>query len=196
MSTAKPGFSATEFEFDSELAAGSEPDVRTRVVWSRLEIADEFNLAAGALDTAKDLVIGESGCGFMAVSAEAHAVNECAFAVRGREAGFQNVGVFDVAAGGGENVGGMEEPVASDLYIEKSGEQGRAVETWPAQPIDGSIARDEGGGTTVADDSVISDGALLAIVHSSSSMRSGRSVQLQEVTNERQYRSSSLHPNT
>jgi hypothetical protein len=37
---------------------------------------------------------------------------------------------------------------------------------------------------------------LLAIVHSSSSMRSGRSVQLQEVTNERQYRSSSLHPNT
>ncbi len=65
----------------------------------------------------------------------------------------------------------MKQPVSSDLYVEESGEEGRAIEPGPAEPVDGSIARDEGGGTTVADDSVVVDWALPAIVHSDNSMR-------------------------
>src|SRR4051794_24831376 len=42
--------------------------------------------------------------------------------------------------------------------VEEGREDRRAVEARPAQPIDGSVARDKGGGAAVTDQGIVGDG--------------------------------------
>jgi len=90
-------------------------------------------------------VVGESWRCFVAIGAKAHAIRERAFALRGDESGFKNVGAIQVAAGRCQDVGRAKRPVSADVEIEKSRENRRAIETRPAKPVDGSIASDQGG---------------------------------------------------
>jgi len=74
MRAAEPGFGATEFEFNAEFAARTKVDVGLCVIGARLEVADEFDVAAGAFDFAEDLVVGDTRSGMVAIGTQGHAV--------------------------------------------------------------------------------------------------------------------------
>lgn len=171
MRTAEPCFRSSNLEFYAETSTGAEANVCGCVLRSRLKFADEVHFSACAFNLSQDLVVGESGCRFVSVCAERHAIGQYAVAMSGDESRFEDVRAFEIASRGGENVCRMKSPVTSDVQVEERREERRTIEPWPAEPIDGSVASDESGRTTVADDSVIVDWAIPSIVHPFSSMQ-------------------------
>ena len=110
-----------------------------------MQIAEEIDSSAGTFDAAEDLVVGESGRGFVAIGAERHAIGEGTFASRGDESSFEDVGAIEIVTGYAQNVGRTKCPVSADVEIEKGCEYRRAIEARPAEPVDGPIASDQRG---------------------------------------------------
>src|SRR5438094_84191 len=70
----------------------------------------------------------------------------------------QHAGVAPVPAGGPTHLAGRREQPASVLLVaEERGEARAGIEAREAQPVDGPVAADEGGGLGVADERVVLD---------------------------------------
>jgi hypothetical protein len=64
-------------------------------------------------------------------------------------------------------VGWCEQPSAVVLVAQQRGETCARVESRPAEPIDGSVARDERRRLTIADDCVVLDQSAITVLMSS-----------------------------
>jgi hypothetical protein len=146
-------------------------DVRGGITRTRLEIGDKFDFAPSAFNFTKNLVIGESGSGFVSIRAETHTVRENTLSGGRDEGVLKDVGAVDVMARAAKNVCRVQRPMSTDVGIEQRREDRGTIKARPAEPIDGSIARNQGCGTAVANNSVFVDWAVLALAHSLSSMR-------------------------
>ena len=107
--------------------------------------------------------------------ADRHEVDECDTAVLRLEDRLQHHRAIAVgAADARRRVGGTDPPTPVVGRPEQSREAGRAVEAWPAQPIDRPVATHESGRRAIADHCVVFDGQRQVDFHGRSTPRLGQ----------------------
>ncbi len=84
--------------------------------------------------------------------------------IRNKTGGFSPIAIPDIGALHPESLRGMNGPVSSPVGVEDGGEDGGAIEAWPAQPVDGAIARNQDGGAAVTDNALVAGLAHLLLV--------------------------------
>src|SRR4051794_30009996 len=91
-------------------------------------------------------------------AADRHEVDEFADAAVGEEPGDENGGVGEVELLAVETAGRRLDPeVPAALGIEQRAEDARGVEAGAAEPVNGSVGRDQGRGLQVTDKTVVGD---------------------------------------
>ena len=90
---------------------------------------------------------------------QGHTVDDGGGSLRGFVFGFENEGTVAVLTASGLDLAARaEEPAAVVGRSEKGGETGARIEARDAHPINGAVARHEGGSIEIADEGVIFDG--------------------------------------
>ena len=143
---------------DGEIGAGNgadsvfdvgDPGDGSAVVEAEGHFHADGDAAANAFDDADDVGVA---------LADGHEVDEPEGACGALEGGFQDERVGAVAAGCFPFAGGGgDAPVAVFFVAEEGGETGVGGEVGPAEPVDGAVSVDEGGGFAIADQGVVFD---------------------------------------
>jgi hypothetical protein len=90
------------------------------------------------------------------LAARGHEIGEADFAVCGDKGGLDDHGAWQVSAASLlDFVFGTDAPEAVAGGAEKGGEAGAGGKIGPAEPVDGAVKADQGGGLAVADDGVV-----------------------------------------
>jgi hypothetical protein len=130
-----------------------DPGDGAAVVETQGDCHGEIHAAANALDDADDVGIASG-----VVLADGHEVDEADGTVIVFEDGFEDKGVVAIFACGFRAFSrGGDFPVAVFLGAEQGGEAGRGGKVRPAEPVDGALAVDEGGGFAITDQSIVFD---------------------------------------
>ena len=127
------------------------------VVEAGLELERDLDLAGLAVDQAQQLVVGTGprGVAEQRAATDHQAVGDRDAAAAGGHARLQHVGAWQVAAA--DRVGGArggDAEVAAPGPVEQPGEHRPGVEAVEAAPVDGPVARHQGGGMAVPEQRV------------------------------------------
>lgn len=121
--------------------AAPDPGHQVAVVEPQPQVHAHGHAARQALDDAHHV---------RRVAAQRHAVHHSHLALVGVPVALQDQGVVAVAAVGGRAAGrGSQQPPSGLLVVQEGGEAGGGVEAGQAEPVDGAVAADQGGGVQI-----------------------------------------------
>ena len=145
-----------------ELLEFLDPRDRAPVVRARVEGDLQLHFAALAVEAAHQLLLGMK----TQPRAHRHEVGQDQLAASGHEPGLEQVGPVEVSAPRLEGARRREREAAAAFVVEDGGEERRAVESRPAEPVDRSVSGDQRRGPAVADDRIVADGGAHALARS------------------------------
>jgi hypothetical protein len=91
---------------------------------------------------------------------DGHEIGDHANACGGVECRLEDIGPFEVSAGRGVQLAGLNGAIAAFGVIEQAQEDGRAIEVRQAGPIDRPLGADEGHCLGIADNHIIADRSI------------------------------------
>src|SRR6266699_2662597 len=113
-------------------------DVRsqTAVVESRVELNHHFGFALFALDLPEQFVLRPKSSLFFFLQGNRHKIGQHNSCRIGRERCLEHVCIFDVTPARLRVALGTNAPAAANSWIKNRTEDRRAIESWPAKPIE------------------------------------------------------------
>ena len=139
------------------MAAVAQQRIAPRIIRARVAVHFDLDLALHAFNDAQDLVIGPQRAALVFFRVHRHEIGQAQNTLGGAERGFEHVGVSNVAACGVEPSGRAQHETSPFLAVEECRKKRWTFEARPAQPVDGTGARDERDRTAVADHRVITN---------------------------------------
>src|SRR3954471_1238000 len=115
----------------------------------------DLDLAGKSLEFPQDLVLRGQRGALVLLACHGHEVAQSNRATRGVEDGLEHVRIRQIASLAAERAYGAHPESSPALGIEERREDRRAVEPWPAQPVECAVSGNERRAAAVADEGVV-----------------------------------------